>query len=421
MYRTAVTFLLALAVLLTPAATWTARGQGVVIPEPPPCSDRCPTPPLIADQVEIRSHRVDVEVDLTSPLTVFEVTGRKRKQLSTVVPTGVVSTGIAVPIPGQAVADGGTGPTVVVVIPPPTFGAPLFWPDIEVEGATLVRTEDVGPRVKALVLARPLEPKTVRVLLDEQAVGTIELGAARGQSVKLESLPARSGERLAASVVVTTPEGDPTDLPTPKVRLEGGDAMPLERVAVGRYRATLPAGYPGAPGTEVEVVAELPPLPKVTGAPLELDVPEFTRFNYRGGASVTPEFLALLLGLSIYTAGFIAEIVRSGILAVPWGQTEAAAALGFRRGLQLRLIVLPQALRIIVPPTTSNYLNLTKNSSLAVAIGYPDLVSVGNTTLNQTGQAIEAISIYMLVYLGISLSISAFMNWYNKRIALVER
>ena len=159
----------------------------------------------------------------------------------------------------------------------------------------------------------------------------------------------------------------------------------------------------------------------VTGAPLDLDVPEFTRFNYRGGASVTPEFLALLLGLSIYTAGFIAEIVRSGILAVPWGQTEAAAALGFRRSLQLRLIVLPQALRIIVPPTTSNYLNLTKNSSLAVAIGYPDLVSVGNTTLNQTGQAIECISIMMAIYLTISLLISAFMNWYNRRIALVER
>ncbi len=159
----------------------------------------------------------------------------------------------------------------------------------------------------------------------------------------------------------------------------------------------------------------------VTGAPLDLDVPEFTRFNYRGGASVTPEFLALLLGLSVYTAGFIAEIVRSGILAVPWGQTEAAAALGFRRSLQLRLIVLPQALRIIVPPTTSNYLNLTKNSSLAVAIGYPDLVSVGNTTLNQTGQAIECISIMMAIYLTISLLISAFMNWYNRRIALVER
>lgn len=159
----------------------------------------------------------------------------------------------------------------------------------------------------------------------------------------------------------------------------------------------------------------------LAGAPLELDVPEFTRFNYRGGASVTPEFLALLTGLSIYTAGFIAEIVRSGILAVDWGQTEAAAALGLRRSLQLRLIVLPQALRIIVPPTTSNYLNLTKNSSLAVAIGYPDLVSVGNTTLNQTGQAIECISIMMAIYLTISLLISAFMNWYNRRIALVER
>jgi hypothetical protein len=210
-----------------------------------------------------------VEVDLTSPLAIYEVKGRSKKQLSVVVPTGVVSTGVAVPIPGQAVADGGTGPTVVVVIPPSTFGAPLFWPDIEVEGATLVRTEDVGPRVKALVLARPLEPKSIRVLLDEQPVGTIELGAARGQGLKLESLPAKSGERLAATVVVTTPEGSPTDLPAPKVRLEGGDALPLERVAVGRYRVHLPAGYPGTPGAAVELVAELPPLPKVTGAPQE--------------------------------------------------------------------------------------------------------------------------------------------------------
>lgn len=157
------------------------------------------------------------------------------------------------------------------------------------------------------------------------------------------------------------------------------------------------------------------------GAPLEFDVPEFQRFNYRGGGSITPEFLALLLGLSIYTAGFIAEIVRSGILGVPWGQTEASAALGFRRTLQLRLIILPQALRIIVPPTTSQYLNLTKNSSLAVAIGYPDLVSVANTSLNQTGQAIECIGIMMAIYLSISLLISFYMNWYNKRIALVER
>jgi general L-amino acid transport system permease protein len=159
----------------------------------------------------------------------------------------------------------------------------------------------------------------------------------------------------------------------------------------------------------------------VLGRPGELDVPEFRTFNYRGGSSVTPEFLALLIGLSFYTGGFIAEIVRSGILGVPWGQSEASAALGFRRGLQLRLIILPQALRIIIPPTTSNYLNLAKNSSLAVAIGYPDLVSIGNTTLNQTGQALEAIAIMMAVYLTISLLISAYMNWYNRRIALVER
>jgi general L-amino acid transport system permease protein len=157
------------------------------------------------------------------------------------------------------------------------------------------------------------------------------------------------------------------------------------------------------------------------GAPTEFDVPTRGRFTFAGGSTVTPEFLALLMGLTIYTAGFIAEIVRSGILAVPWGQTEAAAALGLRRGLVLRLVVLPQALRVIVPPMTSQYLNLTKNSSLAVAIGYPDLVSIANTSLNQTGQAIECISIMMAIYLTISLSISAFMNWYNRRVALVER
>ncbi|SNB60794.1 amino acid ABC transporter membrane protein 1, PAAT family [Arboricoccus pini] len=159
----------------------------------------------------------------------------------------------------------------------------------------------------------------------------------------------------------------------------------------------------------------------VLGAPLHFDVPTFTRFNYQGGTSITPEFLALLVGLSIYTGSFIAENVRSGILGVPWGQSEASSALGLRRGQQMRLVVLPQALRIIVPPTTSQYLNLTKNSSLAVAIGYPDLLSVTNTTLNQTGQAIECISIMMGIYLVISLAISLFMNWYNKRVALVER
>lgn len=157
------------------------------------------------------------------------------------------------------------------------------------------------------------------------------------------------------------------------------------------------------------------------GAPWQPDVPVLRGFNFQGGVRVTPEFAALLVGLVTYTAAFIAENVRAGILAVNWGQWEAAGALGLSRGLQLRLIVLPQALRVIIPPTTSQYLNLTKNSSLAVAIGYPDIVSIANTTLNQTGQAIEGIAIIMAVYLTISLSISLFMNWYNARVALKER
>ena len=147
-------------------------------------------------------------------------------------------------------------------------------------------------------------------------------------------------------------------------------------------------------------------------------IPELQGFNFTGGAALSPEFAALLVGLAIYTAAFIAEIVRAGILAVDRGQTEAAHALGLSRPQTLRRIVLPQALRVIVPPMTSQYLNLTKNSSLAVAIGYPDLVSIANTTMNQTGQAIEGIAVIMAVYLTISLSISAFMNWYNARVAL---
>ncbi len=159
----------------------------------------------------------------------------------------------------------------------------------------------------------------------------------------------------------------------------------------------------------------------IGGAPAAMDWPVAGRFNLTGGANVSPEFVALLIGLVTYTAAFIAEIVRSGILAISHGQIEAASALGLRRGLSLRLVLLPQALRVIIPPMTSQYLNLTKNSSLAVAIGYPDIVSIANTTLNQTGQAIEGVAIIMAAYLTVSLSISAFMNWYNKRIALVER
>ena len=157
------------------------------------------------------------------------------------------------------------------------------------------------------------------------------------------------------------------------------------------------------------------------GAPFTPDVPVLAGFNFAGGFSVSPEYGALTLGLVIYTASYIAEIVRSGILAVAQGQWEAAGALGLRNSLTLRKIVLPQAMRVIIPPMTSQYLNLTKNSSLAVAIGYQDIVSIASTTLNQTGQAIEGIATIMAVYLTISLSISGFMNWYNGRIALVGR
>jgi general L-amino acid transport system permease protein len=157
------------------------------------------------------------------------------------------------------------------------------------------------------------------------------------------------------------------------------------------------------------------------GAPFELDLPALRGFNFQGGATLSPEFFALMLGLVTYTASYIAEIVRSGIQAIPQGQWEAGGALGLRPGVALREIILPQAMRVIIPPMTSQYLNLAKNSSLAVAIGFQDVVSIANTTLNQTGQAIEGIAIIMAVYLTISLSISLFMNWYNARVALVER
>jgi general L-amino acid transport system permease protein len=160
----------------------------------------------------------------------------------------------------------------------------------------------------------------------------------------------------------------------------------------------------------------------LAGSPLHFDNPQLGRFNLNGGLALQPEFVALLLGISIYTAAFIAEVVRAGILAVSRGQTEAAYSLGLRPGPTLRLIVVPQAMRVIIPPLTSQYLNLTKNSSLAVAIGYPDLVQIfTGTVLNQTGQAVEVVAITMLVYLTISLSTSLLMNIYNARIALVER
>jgi general L-amino acid transport system permease protein len=157
------------------------------------------------------------------------------------------------------------------------------------------------------------------------------------------------------------------------------------------------------------------------GAPTAMNVPYLKGFNFQGGISLSPEFGALLIGLVLYTSAFVAEIVRAGIQAISKGQSEAAMSLGLKSNLVLSLIILPQAMRVIIPPLTNQVLNLAKNCSLAVAIGYPDFVSVANTTINQTGQAIEGVLMIMVVYLFFSLLTSAFMNWYNKKKALVER
>jgi general L-amino acid transport system permease protein len=159
----------------------------------------------------------------------------------------------------------------------------------------------------------------------------------------------------------------------------------------------------------------------IAGWPLTWDYPVLAGFNFKGGMTLVPEFIALFLALVIYTATFIAEIVRSGIIAVSHGQSEASHALGLDNGKTLRLVVIPQAMRIIIPPLTSQYLNLTKNSSLAVAVGYPDLMYAAGTVNNQSGKAIEVYSIALIVYLTTSLVTSVFMNWFNARMKLVER
>ncbi|MGB0360626.1 MAG: ABC transporter permease subunit, partial [Endozoicomonas sp.] len=160
----------------------------------------------------------------------------------------------------------------------------------------------------------------------------------------------------------------------------------------------------------------------LSGATISFDIPQLKGFNFRGGVSIIPELGALLLALTVYTAAFIAEVVRAGIESVQKGQKEAAASLGLKRSTTLSLVVIPQAMKVIIPPLTNQYLNLAKNSSLATAIGYPDLVNVfAGTTLNQTGQAVEVIAMTMAVYLTISLSVSLLMNLYNQRVALIER
>ncbi|HTM75547.1 MAG TPA: amino acid ABC transporter permease [Pseudolabrys sp.] len=219
--------------------------------------------------------------------------------------------------------------------------------------------------------------------------------------------------------------------------------LPVLKGGVGFFELSLLVGVGGAIAFYVwarkrqERTGQRPPVLAVTlllviglplavfaivGRPIGFEFPQAGRFNIAGGIEVLPEFVALLFGLSIYTAAFIAEVVRAGILAVSRGQSEAAYSLGLRPGPTQRLIVVPQAMRVIIPPLTSQYLNLTKNSSLAVAIGYPDLVQVfTGTVLNQTGQAVEVVAITMLVYLVISLVTSLLMNLYNRRMALVDR
>lgn len=177
--------------------------------------------------------------------------------------------------------------------------------------------------------------------------------------------------------------------------------------------------------TEILMIAALILIPTSLwlfgGMPTKFEVPRLEGFNFQGGFTLSPEYISLLLGLVLYTGAFIAEIVRAGILSVNKGQWEASEALGLSGWRTLTLVIIPQALRVIIPPLTSQLLNLTKNSSLAVAIAYPDFVSVANTSLNQTGQAIEMVGLIMLVYLTFSLSTSVLMNWYNNRIKLTER
>jgi general L-amino acid transport system permease protein len=219
----------------------------------------------------------------------------------------------------------------------------------------------------------------------------------------------------------------------PSLPIEAGNLWVMAAAAVGliavyalRRRMVAQQMLDGRPRHvwpyALALVVALPALVSwALGVSWTVTLPELRGFNFVGGLTLAPEYFALLVALVTYTSAFIAEIVRSGIQAVSKGQWDAAMALGLRRGFVLRHIVMPQALRVIIPPMTSQYLNLTKNSSLAVAVGYQDVVSIANTTLNQTGQAIESIAVIMLVFLTISLGISLFMNWYNARIALVER
>ncbi len=212
----------------------------------------------------------DVIVRYGKRVRAYEVIEGERRELSVILPTGLVSLGTAMPLPGQNVADGGVGPSIVVAIPPAPFGGDPYWPEIAIEGARLVATDDLSPTMKVLVLERPTEAKAIRVLLDEEAIGEVEFGAALGNSMSVQRVALDRDERAAIAIEVKDASGNPTNHPVPKVRIEGGAVLEPVRTGVGRYRASIPPGTPGAPGATLDVYAELPPAPKVAGEALEL-------------------------------------------------------------------------------------------------------------------------------------------------------
>jgi general L-amino acid transport system permease protein len=261
---------------------------------------------------------------------------------------------------------------------------------------------------------------------------TTLLEAQEAQALEeIDLIRAQLGILDDAAITVCAVEGTPGEINAASqlrrrnipVEVDSDDNMGKAGAAYAAGDCDLLAGSQATLAAERAILEspEAHELVPVTAPPLIVNTPALAGFNIQGGIRLSPEFAALLIGLVIYTGAYAAEIVRAGILAVSRGQTEAARALGLNEGQRLRLIVLPQALRVIIPPMTSQYLNLTKNSSLAVAIAFPDLVSVGNTVMNQSGFAVQVILIFMASYLVLSLSISAFLNWYNKKVALVER
>ncbi|WP_181706242.1 amino acid ABC transporter permease [Chthonobacter rhizosphaerae] len=259
-------------------------------------------------------------------------------------------------------------------------------------------------------------PLLLQLLFWYKAVLSVLPGPRQGLALPMGSNLSNRGLIIPRPVI-----GEGFELVVGAVAVALAAAFGLSRWARARQMATgqsFPSGLAG-----LALVVLLPTFAYVlAGMPITLEYPELKGFNFAGGLVLKPEFMALLLGLTIYTASFIAEVVRAGVLAVSHGQTEAAYALGLRPSRTLRLVIVPQAMRVIIPPLTSQYLNLTKNSSLAVAVGYPDLVAVfAGSTLNITGRAVEVIFITMSVYLVISLLTAAFMNWFNARVALIER